>query len=170
MVEKMINFERGGNIMEKVGIGVKKDMPKVFKLRARFGKALKYHDSGEIHISDPGKEIVLTGKKAWKTIREINHLLKRTNLPYDEDSRMLNRASRLTIQRIFNISAGEIQYFDHVKISYICNENLKKKEITGISGGKAVWKDTEEIFEIKVKEIRFKERDFWFNLLGMDYD
>ena len=156
--------------MERVGIGVKKDMPKVFKLRARFGKALKYHDSGEIHISDPGKEIILEGNKAWKTIKEINNLLKRTKLAYDKEMRRLKGASRLTMQRIFDISAGEIQDFDHVKLSYICKEETEKNVVESLGGGKAVWKESEEIFEIKVKEIHFKERDFWFNILGMDYD
>lgn len=166
----MIKFERGGNIMEKVGVGVKKDMPKVFKIRARFGRALKYHNNGDIHISDPGKEIILTGKKAWKIIKEINNLPKKTRLPYDKVLRRLNDVSRLTMQRIFNISAREIQDFDHVRISYVYDENLKARSRKCIGEGKAVWKPTEEIFEIKVKEIRFKENDFWFKILGMDYD
>lgn len=171
----MIKFERGGNIMERVGVGVKKDMPKISKISARLGRVREFHPSGLSYKSMPIRELEVTGNRGSKTIKKLNKLTERSKLEYILEKRVIKGVSRLSIQSIFNFSAGELQDGDYIRIMYhIAEEDRDKgpqsEGVSAIGGGKIVWKPTGEIVEIMVGEIYMMKKDFWFNLLGFDYD
>ena len=172
----MINFERGGNIMEKVGVGVKKDLYKVSSIYVRLGRVADYHPSGLVHKSSMVAELNITGKKkGLKTIHKINKLTDRKKLEYILDQKIIRGVSRLSVQNIFGFSASELQDGDHIRIMYRISSKDRHKGPqsegpTAVGGGQAVWKPTGDIVDITVKEIYLMENDFWFNLLGFDYD
>ena len=167
----MNNFTRGGDIMEKAGVGVKKDMPKINKIYVRLGEITESHSSGLRYKSRFIKEISITkGKEGLKTIRKLNKLLERKKLEYILDRRVLRGVSRLSIQRIFDFSAGDLQDAGILDIRYGIPEEDRENGISGVAGCEAVWKPTGDIVELKIREIYLMESDFWFKILGMDYD
>jgi len=123
----------------------------------------------------PISTLNIKGKKGAKTIRKLNKLTERSKLEYILEKRVIKGVSRLSVQNIFNFSADELQDADYIRITYhIAEEDRDKgpqsEGVTAIGGGKVIWKPTEEIAEIMVREIYMMKKDFWFNILGFDYD
>lgn len=175
----MTNFTRGGDIMEKVGVGVKKDLYKVSSIYVRLERAHEYHLSGLVYKSQMISELnIRGGKKGLKIINKVNKLIERSKIDYNLDHKLVRNVSRLSIQNIFDFSASELRDATHMRIMYRVASRDRHLGPLGpqsegpdaIAGCKAVWKPTGDIVELKVKEIYFMKKDFWFNMLGMDYD
>ena len=172
----MNNFTRGGDMMEKVGVGVKKDLTKISNIYARLGSAVNYHPSGLIQRSHYIREINI-GKKyeGLRTIKRLNKLTERSKLEFILDKRIIRGVSRLSIQRIFDFSAGELQDAGVIDIRYeIADEDRNRgpqsEGVSCVVGCEAIWKPTGDIVELKIGQIHLMEKDFWFKMLGMDYD
>jgi len=169
----MNRFTRGGDIMEKVGVGVKKDMPKISRIYVRLGEVVEKHPSGLVYKSRYIRELHITNdKEGLRTIKKLNKLLERTKQEYILKKWVLRGVSRLSIQNIFDFSAGELQHAGVLDIRYkIEKEDQKGRPITeSVIGCEAVWKPTGDIIELKIGVIYLLENDFWFKILGMDYD
>jgi hypothetical protein len=172
----MTNFTRGGDVMEKVGVGVKKDLYKVSSIYVRLGRANQYHSSGLVYKSQMISELNIHGaKKGLRIINNVNKLIERSKIEYILDQKVAKNVSRLSIQNIFNFSASELEDATHMRITYRIasrdrHRGFQSECPDSLAGCKAVWKPTGDIVELKIKEIYFMEKDFWFRMLGMDYD